>query len=99
MKRIPTAVSRALREIGEHVSVQRRLLELTMADVAQRAGVSVGTVSNIEHGRPAGTDSLFSVLNVLQLARPAVEATDPYHTDLGVLRAAERLPKRVRNRQ
>lgn len=98
VKYTPTAVTRNLRTLGEHASIQRKLLSLTVNDVAQRAGVSATTVVNLEHGKPVRTNSLFAVLGILQLAKPAIDATDPYHTDLGALRAAEQLPKRVRNR-
>lgn len=96
MKYVPTAVRRDLRLLGERLSQQRRLLSLTVADVAQRAGVSPTTVSNIEQGKAVRTDSLLSVARILQLADGIVAAADPYMTDLGRLRANERLPQRVR---
>ena len=70
MKYTPTAVTRNLRTLGEHASIQRKLLSLTVNDVAQRAGVSATTVVNLEHGKPVRTDSLFAVLGILQLAKP-----------------------------
>lgn len=99
MKYVPTAVRRDLRRLGEHLSQQRRLLSLTIADVAQRAGVSPTTVANIEQGKAVRTDSLLSVARILQMADGMVTVTDPYLTDLGRLRANERLPKRVRRRR
>ena len=70
VKYTPTAVTRNLRTLGEHASIQRKLLSLTVNDVAQRAGVSATTVVNLEHGKPVRTDSLFAVLGILQLAKP-----------------------------
>lgn len=96
MRYVSTAVRRDLRVMGERLSQQRRLLALTVADVAQRAGVSPTTVSNLERGKAVRTDSLLSVARVLGLADAMVTACDPYETDLGRLRAAERLPQRVR---
>ena len=96
MKYVPSAVSRSLREIGKNLSIQHKLLNLTVEDVSQRAGVSVSTVSNAEHGKPVRTDSLLSMLNVLQMLQPMVAASDPYQTDIGQLRAVEQLPQRVR---
>ena len=52
VKYTPTAVTRNLRTLGEHASIQRKLLSLTVNDVAQRAGVSATTVVNLEHGKP-----------------------------------------------
>ncbi|MBT1175859.1 helix-turn-helix transcriptional regulator [Bifidobacterium sp. LC6] len=96
MKYTPTSVHRDLRLIGERFSQQRKLLLLTVADVAQRAGVSPTTVSNLEQGKPVRTDSMFSIARVLQLADGMVQASNPYLTDLGRLRANEQLPQRVR---
>ncbi|NEG71093.1 helix-turn-helix domain-containing protein [Bifidobacterium ramosum] len=96
MKYTPTAVRRDLRTLGERFSQQRRLLSLTVADVAQRAGVSPTTVSNLEQGKAVRTDSLLSIARVLQMADALVASCDPYSTDLGRLRANEQLPKRVR---
>lgn len=96
MRYVPTTVKRDLRLIGERFSQQRRLLSLTIADVAQRSGVSPTTVSNLEQGKAVRSDSLLSIARVLQLADPIVASCDPYSTDLGRLRAGEQLPKRVR---
>ena len=98
MKYVPTKVRRDLRTIGERFSQQRKLLSLTIADVAQRAGVSPTTVSNLEQGKAVRTDSLLSIARILQLADGIVTASDPYLTDLGRLRADEQLPQRVRKR-
>lgn len=96
MKYVPTTVRRDLRIMGERLSQQRRLLSLTVADVAQRAGVSPTTVSNLEQGKLVRTDSLLSIARVLQMADALVSSCDPYSTDLGRLRAGEQLPQRVR---
>lgn len=96
MKYVPTTVRRDLRIMGERLSQHRRLLSLTVADVAQRAGVSPTTVSNLEQGKPVRTDSLLSIARVLQMADALVSSCDPYSTDLGRLRAGEQLPQRVR---
>jgi transcriptional regulator with XRE-family HTH domain len=96
MQYVPTTVKRDLRIIGERFSQQRKLLLLTIADVAQRAGVSPTTVSNLEQGKAVRSDSMLAIARVLQLADAIVTASDPYRTDLGRLRANEQLPKRVR---
>ena len=96
MKYVPTAVRRGLRTLGSCAQTQRKLLNLTIADVAQRSGVSINTVRNVEAGQAVRTDSLFAVLNVLQLLDPLVDAADPYKTPLGMARAIDQLPQRVR---
>ncbi|NEG69470.1 helix-turn-helix domain-containing protein [Bifidobacterium choloepi] len=97
MKYVPTKVRRDLRLIGERFQQQRKLLNLTIADVAQRAGVSPTTVANVEQGKSVRTDSLLSIARILQLADPLVAAVDPYTTDLGRIRANQILPQRVRH--
>lgn len=96
MKYTPTKVSRTLRKLGEHTQIQRKLLRLTLGDVAIRAGVNINTVRSIESGKPVRTDSLFAVMNILQLIDPMIEATNPYDTMLGMSRAIDELPQRVR---
>ena len=95
--RSQTVVNKNLRELGSNCAVQRRLLELTLADVAKRADVSINTVRSVEAGKPVRSDCLFAILNILQLLKPAVEGTNPYATTLGLARANATLPKRVRH--
>lgn len=96
MRYVPTTTRRDLRLLGDHLSKQRKLLSLTIVDVAQRAGVSPTTVSNLEQGKAVRTDSMLSIAHVLQLSNAIIHASDPYETDLGRLRASEQLPQRVR---
>ncbi|MDN6439483.1 MAG: helix-turn-helix domain-containing protein [Corynebacterium nuruki] len=93
---VPVAVRRAERTMGENLRNQRKLLGLTATMVAERADVSPGTLRNIEHGEPARSEALLKVLRVLGMLDAVVAATDPYRTDVGVLRANEQLPQRVR---
>ncbi len=92
-----TVVNKNLRELGKNCAVQRRLLELTLADVAKRADVSINTVRSVEAGKPVRSDCLFAILNILQLLRPMVDASNPYTTALGLARAHANLPMRVRH--
>ncbi|BDR53651.1 hypothetical protein KIM372_15580 [Bombiscardovia nodaiensis] len=96
MKYVPTAVKRDLRVLGEQLTTQRKLLGLTVDDVAKRARVSPTTVHNLEHGKAVRTDSLLSVARILHMADAMVAAADPLQTDLGRLRANQQLPQRVR---
>jgi transcriptional regulator with XRE-family HTH domain len=94
----PLAVSRNLRELGEHVSTWRKLQRLSTAVVASRAGVSRDTLRAIETGRgTASTENLLRVLRAVGVMERVVAAADPYATDVGRLRADEKLPQRVRS--
>lgn len=98
-KHVPVAVRRAERTMGENLRNQRKLLGLTTAMVADRAGISAGTLRQIEHGESVRSEALLKVLRVLGMLNPVVDATDPYRTDVGILRAGEQLPQRVRVRR
>jgi transcriptional regulator with XRE-family HTH domain len=94
---MPLAVGRGLRVLGEHVSTWRKLQRLTAAQVAERAGISRDTLRTIEQGKgTASTENLLRVLRILGVLDSVLDATDPYQTDVGKLRADEILPKRVR---
>lgn len=99
MKRyVPARTQRAAVRVGEHFSDWRKLNGLKMSEVAERAGVSVNTIRDLEAGK--GGTSLITVLTVarvLGVDGHLVEALDPYNTDLGRARAAEKLPQRVRS--
>lgn len=98
--RTPSVVARALTTTGDHFSSWRKLRGLTETQVADRAGVSRGTVRRLEGG--SGGVSLESVLRVaraLGVLDELTRALDPYETDVGRLRAEETLPRRVRPRR
>ncbi len=95
--RMPTQVSRGLRTLGEHLRAWRLLNDLTQALVAERAGVSRPTVAAIEAGQSVSTENLVRVLRVLGVLDQVVQATDPLTTDVGRLRADQRLPQRARS--
>ena len=96
MAYIPTKVRRAARTIGEQLRIQRKLMGLTAQMVAERADITTVTLRRIEQGESVRTDVLFRVLRVLGMLDAVVTATDPSLTDVGRLRASEKLPKSVR---
>jgi transcriptional regulator with XRE-family HTH domain len=94
----PGAVQRAARDIAEHLTAWRKLRGLTELQVADRAGVSRATVQRF--ARDPGSVSLENLLRIcraLGLLDDVVGATDPLNTDVGRLRAEERLPQRIRH--
>jgi transcriptional regulator with XRE-family HTH domain len=98
--RTPSAVARALTTTGGHFSNWRKLRGLTEAQLADRAGLSRGTVRRLEDG--SGGVSLENVMRIaraLGVLDELTRALDPYETDIGRLRAEEALPRRVRPRR
>jgi transcriptional regulator with XRE-family HTH domain len=71
--------------MGENIRALRLQRNLSQESIAQRAGVSLGTIRNLEAGSGSSTSTLAKVLNVLgkgeafaNLAR--VPTVDPYST-------------------
>lgn len=97
---VPLPIRRSLAEIGDHVSTWRKLRGLTQAQVADRSGVSRGTLVRLEHGDGGvSTENLLRVLRGLGVVDGLAAAIDPFATDVGRLRSEERLPRRVRPRR
>lgn len=96
---MPAPVRRALRDVGDDVSAWRKLRGLTQAQVADRSGVSRGTLARLERGDGGvSIETLLRVLRALGVLDQLPKALDPYETDIGRLRSDEQLPQRVRPR-
>jgi len=94
--RTPVVVRRGLADLGEHLRTWRRLNGVTQQLLAERAGVSVPTLRTVESGGSVSTDSLARILRALGVLDTVVAAVDPMNSDVGRLRAGQRLPERVR---
>ncbi len=94
----PRPVRGALERLGEDLRTWRLLNRSTVAEVADRAGVSPDTVGRLERGESVSTENLLRVARALGVLGMLEGAVDPYSTDVGRLRADELLPKRVRHR-
>jgi len=95
----PRPVTSGLKRLGADLRTWRLLNRNTVAEIADRADVSTDTVSRIESGRSVSTENLLRVARALGVLDPLTAAVDPYATDVGRLRAGERLPQRVRHRE
>ena len=94
---LPASIRRALRKLGEDISIARRKRSLTAAMVAERAGVSRSTYLKVERGNPAVAMGTYAmVLFVLGLDGRLGEMADPASDDQGLALDSHRLPKRVR---
>jgi DNA-binding XRE family transcriptional regulator len=96
---VPPPLRRALANIAADVAVWRKLRGLTQAQLADRAGVSRDTLARLEGGEGGiSLENLLRVLRALGVLDSLTRALDPYESDVGRLRADERLPQRVRPR-
>ncbi|MDR0833754.1 MAG: helix-turn-helix domain-containing protein [Candidatus Symbiothrix sp.] len=57
----------AIAEIGKRLKAYRLKKKLTQKDLAERAGISLFTVAQMEKGRPVSITMLLPVLRVLRL--------------------------------
>lgn len=57
--------SEIVKRICERLRTDRLALEMTQADVSERAGIGTNTVSNLEAGRNVGFENLVRVAMVL----------------------------------
>ncbi len=95
-RRTPTAVTRALVRLGEQFGTWRRLRQLTVEEVADRADVGSRTVARLEDGQGVTLENALRIARALGVLDVLLEALDPYASDVGRLRADEALPDRVR---
>lgn len=91
-------IGESARLLGGRVRTFRKLNRLTVQQVAERAGLSRGTVTRLEAG-DAGVSlsSTLSVCRALGILDLLLDGVDPYRTAIGQAQAERTLPKRVRN--
>jgi transcriptional regulator with XRE-family HTH domain len=95
---LPARTRISAQTIGAHLTTWRKLQHLTAEQVAERAGISRGTLRRLEKGEATvGIDVFLNVARVLGALDRLVDALDPYETALGRARADEALPRRVRS--
>lgn len=76
----------------------RKLRGLTQVQLADRSNVSRNTLNRLENGDGGvSTENLLRVLRGLGILETLSRAVDPYESDIGRLRAEQRLPERVRH--
>ena len=94
---LPLPVRRALAMLGRDISTARRRRNMTIATLAERAFVGRNTITRAEHGDPGVALGIYAtVLFVLGLADRLGALADPTTDQVGLTRAEEQLPRRVR---
>ena len=94
---VPLPVVNTLLKLGEDMYDARRRRRITMALMAERAGINVITLSKIEKGNPGVSIGAYaSVLFVLGMIDRLHDIADASHDLTGQMLVNERLPKRVR---
>ncbi|MDO5628573.1 MAG: helix-turn-helix transcriptional regulator [Mobilicoccus sp.] len=84
--------------MGDSLRAWRLLQGLTLAQVAERAGVSTSTLKRLESGQGATLEAVLRVARALDVMAPLVESIDPMNSDIGRLRMQDLMPERPRRR-
>lgn len=88
-----------LRQLGENIRLARLRRKLSAQSLAERAGIAVSTMSNVEKGMPGvSIGTYLQVLSVLQLAEDVllIADKDPLGRTIqdSLLLAKKRAPKK-----
>ena len=94
--RTPIPVSRAMRQISVNLDLARRQQRIPVALLAERAGLSMPTVTKMLRTGNGSFENFLRIARLLGLLDGVQQATDPLNTDIGKLRADEDTPKRIR---
>jgi transcriptional regulator with XRE-family HTH domain len=96
----PTAVKRALRQLGEDMRNARRRRRIPTALMAERVGVSRDTLARAEKGEASVSVGVYaSMMFVLGLLDRFAEVASVQNDQVGIALEEEQLPKRIRLRR
>lgn len=94
---LPTPVIRALNKIGRDANIARRRRRISIKLMAERAGVSRGTIGKIEKGDSTVSIGGYSaVLFVLGMTDKLSDLIDSRKDSVGLNLEEEILPQRIR---
>jgi len=94
---LPLPATSALEKLGMDIRDARRRRRITMALLAERAGLTMDTLKQIEKGNPATSIGGYaSVLFSLGMTDRLRDIADARHDFIGQQLEEENLPKRVR---
>ena len=93
---LPIPVRGALIKLGNDVNSARRRRWISKAQMAERAGIAINTLTRIEKGSPSASMAAWaSVLFVLGMTENLRDIADPSRDLTGLMLDEERLPKRI----
>lgn len=95
---LPANVERAIRRLGDGISLARRRRHWSQAMLAERIGASMATVKRMEEGSPGtAIKHLARALHVFGDLAKLEALLDSANDSVGLAMADQSLPKRVRN--
>jgi ribosome-binding protein aMBF1 (putative translation factor) len=96
---VPLPVERAIRKLGDDISLARRRRHISQASLAERMGASLSTVRRMEKGDLRVPIHFFArALHVFGEIQALENLLDTAKDDIGLTLMDENLPKRVRSK-
>ena len=97
---IPFPVQNALRKLGTDIREARIKRRITMALLAERAGITPVTLARVERGEATVSIGIYAkVFCGMGLIRNLSNLIDPDNDPVGKIYTTENLPKRVRHKK
>jgi transcriptional regulator with XRE-family HTH domain len=94
---LPPKIRRALQELGSNIQLARKKRGLTVAMMAERAGIAKSTYLKVEKGAPSVSMGIYVMtLFTLGFAESLASVADPSRDDQGLVLDMDRVPKRIR---
>lgn len=86
--------------LGENIRTARLKRRLPQSLVAERAGISVNTLSKLENGDPGiAIGNVAAVLQALGFESPLASLADAGEDETGLFLEAKHLPQRIRSKR
>jgi transcriptional regulator with XRE-family HTH domain len=96
---LPSPVERAIRKLGNDISLARRRRHITQTSLAERMGASLSTVRRMEKGDVKVPIHFFArALHVFGEIQALEHLLDTPNDEIGLTLMDEHLPKRVRSK-
>lgn len=95
-RRTPLAVVDALDQIGENFAQWRKLLRLSIDDLAEKSRVSRSTIMRLERGEGASLENVLLLARAMGILGEVVASSDPFEHDRGRELLSSLLGDRVR---
>ena len=93
--RTPIPVSRAMRQISANLDLARRQQRIPVALLAERAGLSMPTVTKMLRTGNGSFENFLRIARLLGLLDGVQQATDPLNTDIGKLQEAQHIMEAI----
>lgn len=93
------SVARSLRKLGADIAIARRVRRISTQDLAERMGVTRGTLRRLEHGEPGvSLNTLAMALVALGTPGRLEDLMDQASDDIGLMTTRSDLPERIASR-